>query len=228
MRRLILVLNGKGGVGKSFFSINLVQYLKDRGIAHASFDTDNENSTLKRFHSEAQFIDLAEPRQLDRVFEAKAPVVVVDARAASTDLFLDHFAEIDLMTVLGELKAQLTLAIPVNHEADSVAQVQHLVRWPVQYLIVRNAVHSPSFALYESLAVRKELLDQLGAHEIDLPRLQPWLVEALSSESRTITGAMKDPAFTLLDRQRLLAWQRRVYASLDGVQSFLLPEGGGA
>jgi CO dehydrogenase nickel-insertion accessory protein CooC1 len=52
MKRLILILNGKGGVGKSFFAVNYVQFLKDKGIAHVAIDSDNENSTLKRFHPE--------------------------------------------------------------------------------------------------------------------------------------------------------------------------------
>ena len=29
-KQLNLILNGKGGVGKSFFAINLVQYFKDK------------------------------------------------------------------------------------------------------------------------------------------------------------------------------------------------------
>ena len=33
MKRLDLILNGKGGVGKSFFAVNFVQYLKDKDIA---------------------------------------------------------------------------------------------------------------------------------------------------------------------------------------------------
>jgi hypothetical protein len=33
MKRLDLILNGKGGVGKSFFAVNFVQFLKDKGIA---------------------------------------------------------------------------------------------------------------------------------------------------------------------------------------------------
>ena len=45
-KHLFLVLNGKGGVGKSFFAVNFVQYLKDRGVPHVAIDTDNENSTL--------------------------------------------------------------------------------------------------------------------------------------------------------------------------------------
>ena len=31
-KQINLVINGKGGVGKSFFATNFVQYLKDRGI----------------------------------------------------------------------------------------------------------------------------------------------------------------------------------------------------
>ena len=33
MKRLDLILNGKGGVGKSFFAVNFIQFLKDKSIA---------------------------------------------------------------------------------------------------------------------------------------------------------------------------------------------------
>ena len=46
MKRLDLIINGKGGVGKSFFAVNFTQFLKDKGIAHVAIDSDNENSTL--------------------------------------------------------------------------------------------------------------------------------------------------------------------------------------
>ena len=82
MKRLDLIINGKGGVGKSFFAVNLVQFLKDKGIAHVAIDTDNENSTLKRFHADALCLDLANRRELDGIFGAleKANLVVVDFR----------------------------------------------------------------------------------------------------------------------------------------------------
>src|SRR5690349_3608004 len=127
-KRLDLVLNGKGGVGKSFFAVNLVQFLKDRKIPHIAIDSDNENSTLKRFHPDARFLDLASHRELDGLFAAleKTDLVVADCRATSTDLFLDYFAEIDLAGVLAAIGASLTLVMPVNHEMDSVDQVQRL------------------------------------------------------------------------------------------------------
>jgi cellulose biosynthesis protein BcsQ len=116
MKRLDLILNGKGGVGKSFFAVNLVQFLKDKGIAHVAIDSDNENSTLKRFHPDTRFLDLDNRRELDGIFTAleKASLVIMDCRAASTDLFIDYFAEIDLPAVLSAMGAALTLVMPVT------------------------------------------------------------------------------------------------------------------
>jgi len=228
MKRLDLILNGKGGVGKSFFAVNFVQFLKDRGIAHVAIDSDNENSTLKRFHPDTRFLDLNNRRELDGIFTAleKANLVVMDCRAASTDLFIDYFTEIDLPAVLSAMDAALTLVLPVNHESDSVDQIQRLAdQFGKQcgYVVVRNASHSDSFALFESSEVRAQLKDKLGGREIAMSRLQDWLVESLNAENLTITAATKHPAFSLLDRQRLQTWQRKLYAEIESITDSLLP-----
>jgi cellulose biosynthesis protein BcsQ len=228
MKRLDLILNGKGGVGKSFFAVNFVQFLKDKGIAHIAIDSDNENSTLKRFHPDTQFLDLDHRRAFDGIFGAleKANLVVMDCRAASTDLFIDYFAEIDLPAVLSALGTALTLVMPVNHESDSVDQIQRLADQfgkQCSYVVVRNAAHSDSFALFESSEMRAQLKDKLGGREIAMTRLQDWLVETLNGENLTITAATKHPAFSLLDRQRLQTWQRKLYTEIESVAGLLLP-----
>jgi len=48
-KQINLIINGKGGVGKSFFASNFVRYLRDCGIAHCAIDSDHENAILKRF-----------------------------------------------------------------------------------------------------------------------------------------------------------------------------------
>ena len=50
--------------------------------------------------------------------------MVVDCRAASTDLFIDFFNEIDLPAMLSAFDAKLTLVMPVNHESDSGTKAQ--------------------------------------------------------------------------------------------------------
>jgi len=228
-KRLDLILNGKGGVGKSFFAVNFVQYLKDKNILHTACDCDNENSTLKRFHGDAvDFLDLSQPRALDAMFRAfeKTDLVVVDCRAASSETFFDYFDQIDLRATLQTLSIALTLIMPVNHEADSLDQLQRITAKlgdACSYVVLRNEVHNDSFTFYEQSAVRKRLRKELGAKEITMKRLQPWLVEELSLKNMPITVAVKDGAFYLLDRQRLQTWQRKLYIEIESAAELLLP-----
>lgn len=228
--QLNLVINGKGGVGKSFFAVNFVQYLKDRQVPHLAFDTDNENSTLKRFHPDATFLNLGRPRDLDAMFHAleKHPLVVVDCRAASTGPLFDYFAEVAADEVLRHYNASLTLIMPVNHEADSVDQVQRIVDKfgsHARYVIIRNAVHTESFTLYDESEVRDRLMNQLQGCEIVMSRLQGWLVEALNMINLTPAVASRDARFSILDRQRLSIWQRHLYDQMNSAAELLLPGG---
>src|SRR6202012_4491109 len=122
------IINGKGGVGKSFFAVNFVQYLKDNGISHTAVDTDNENSTLKRFHPDSLFLDIEDPTEIDSIFATldKADLVVMDCRAASTDIFLDYFEEVRIFDLLKSFNATLNLIMPVNHEMDSLEQIKNI------------------------------------------------------------------------------------------------------
>jgi hypothetical protein len=202
-KQLNLILNGKGGVGKSFLAVNLVQFLKDKSIPFVACDSDNENSTLKRFHPDAEFINLAQSRSLDDMFRAleRTDLVIVDCRAASTDVFLRYFAAIDIAAVLRTLDARLTLLMPVNHEADSLDQVQRVVEATAdhaRFVIIRNQVHAESFTLYDQSQVRVRLLKKLEAREITMPRMEEWLVEGLNRINLTITSAAKHESFTSL------------------------------
>jgi hypothetical protein len=96
-KQINLIINGKGGVGKSFFATNFLQYLKDSGIEHRAIGSDHENSTLKRFHPEAEFINLEHRREIDRVFTTaeSSDLLVIDCRAASTGLFIEFFDEVE-------------------------------------------------------------------------------------------------------------------------------------
>jgi len=227
-KRIDTIINGKGGVGKSFFAVNLVQYLKDKSIPHVAFDTDNANSTLKRFHPEAAFLDIEDVREIDSIFIAldKADLVVVDCRAASTDIFLNYFEELQIFRLLEQAGALMTVVSPVNHETDSVEQIRTLserLNDKCNYLIVKNQALSERFGNYEQSKTRTRLIEQLGAREIHMAKLYDWLVADLNKNDLTITPAIQNESFTLFDRQRLANWQRRFYDELESVVDILLP-----
>jgi cellulose biosynthesis protein BcsQ len=228
-KRFNAVINGKGGVGKSFFAVNFVQYLKDHDIAHTAVDTDNENSTLKRFHPEALFLDIEDPTEIDSVFATldKTNLVVMDCRAASTDIFLDYFEEVRIFDLLKSFDASLNLIMPVNHETDSVEQIRSIserLNHNANYLIVKNEALSGRFANYETSTTRTRLVDELAAKEIIMPKLYDWLVADLNRHDSTISAAIKNPAFDFFNRQRLQNWQHGFYDELESVRDLLLPK----
>ena len=228
-KQINFVINGKGGVGKSFFATNFIQHLKDRSIPHHAFDTDHENSTLTRFQPETTFIDITQEREIDRIFTAaeKCDLLVVDCRAASTNLYLDYFASIGLSEVLRHIGARLTIISPVNHEADSLEQLRVLsdeLKDACRWIVVKNECHSTNFQLYDRSSIRMRILEELHGKEIGMPRLQDWLVATLNEHNLTVASAAKHPAITLMDRQRLKQWQSTVYAQFDSVSELLLPQ----
>jgi hypothetical protein len=223
------IINGKGGVGKSFFAVNFVQYLKDNNIAHIVVDTDNENSTLTRFHPEALFLDIEDQIEIDSIFATldKTDLVVMDCRAASTDIFLDYFEEVRIFDLFKSVGATLNLIMPVNHETDSVEQIRSIserLNHNAQYLIVKNNALSERFANYESSATRTRLRDELGAKEIVMPKLYDWLVADLNRINLSISAAIKHSAFDFFNRQRLQNWQHGFYDELESMRDMLLPQ----
>jgi hypothetical protein len=67
------------------------------------------------------------------------------------------------------------------------------------------------------------LLKKLEAKEITMPRMEDWLVEGLNRVNLTITVAAKHESFYLLDRQRLVTWQRRLYEQIESAADLFLP-----
>lgn len=228
-KQINLIINGKGGVGKSFFATNFVQYLKDCGIAHCAIDSDHENSTLKRFHPQSEFINLEHRREIDRVFTTAetSDLLVTDCRAASTDLFIDFFDEVNFAEVLRSLRARLTVICPVNHEADSVEQLRTLsdaLHDRCAWVVVKNEAHSDAFKIYDGSKTRRHVVDELRGREITMPRMYDWLVTALNEHNSPVTVALTHPGFNLLDRQRLKHWQTGFYRQLYRAADLLLAD----
>ena len=229
-KRFNAIINGKGGVGKSFFAVNFVQFLKDKDIPHIAVDTDNENSTLKRFHPEAVFLDIEDMTEIDSIFATldKADLVVMDCRAASTDIFLDYFQEVRIFDLFKQVGASLNLIMPVNHEMDSLEQIRNVsdqLNGNARYLIVKNQALTEKFVNYDRSSTRTRLLKELGAKEIVMPKLYDWIVADVNRMNLPVSvAAGKDSAFDFFNRGRLQNWQHKFYDELESVREMLLPQ----
>lgn len=107
-----LILQGKGGVGKTFISSMLTQYLQSKEDTVIAFDTDSVNPTFSQYTSlGVRRIDLMDgskinERNLDSLIEAflteEASSIVVDNGASSFVPFSNYLVENEVVEMLKE------------------------------------------------------------------------------------------------------------------------------
>lgn len=118
-----LILQGKGGVGKSFIASLIVQYLRDKGRTLLAVDTDPVNSTLVGYkalgavRAEIMEGDTISLHAFDALVEkilAHDGDVVVDNGASSFVPLTSYIAQNDLMGVLAEHGRRVVIHVVVT------------------------------------------------------------------------------------------------------------------
>ncbi|MBE2203604.1 MAG: hypothetical protein IAE94_04645 [Chthoniobacterales bacterium] len=226
-KRLILTAIDKGGVGKSFFCVRLIEWLREVHRSFIAFDPDFNNSTLTRFYPEAQFLNIGHSENLDLIVEAldSTDVVLVDGVGAQQRVFLDWMEETDLLKVKASLGLSVTLVLILEEDKDTVFQAGEVARRvgsQAEWLVVKNYKQSQSLRIYQNSRAREDLL-RIGAREIDLQKLSEHLTTILQLNSWTIPQALASNTLNLLDRQRLVEYSRELNRQLFDIQSILLP-----
>ncbi len=226
-KRLILLAIDKGGVGKSFFCVRLIEWFQQEHRPFVAFDPDYNNSTLTRFYKESHFLNIGHSENLDLIVEAldASDVVLVDGVGAQQRIFLDWMEETDLLRVKKSLGLSVTLVLIIEEDKDTVFQAGDVVRRvgsEADWLVVKNYKQSQNLRIYQNSRAREELL-RVGACEIDLPKLPEHLTSILQMNSWTIPQALDSQSLNLLDRQRLVEYSRTVNRQLSAVHPILLP-----
>ncbi len=224
--RLVLVAIDKGGVGKSFFCIQLISWLRHRNIPYTAYDPDHANSSLSRFIRDAIFVNARHSENLDVMVDrlAETPVVVLDGMVGRQGLVFDWMDETNLCEIGQQEGFAVTMVLVVEDDKDAVHQAGEAVKRlgsTVDWLVVRNHKVNSKFRIYEGSMARASLL-QHGAREMDLQKLDGHLNEILQRQSMTIDEAIDSGDLYLIDRQRLLEYQRHLHNTLDTVAAVLL------
>jgi hypothetical protein len=118
MSTIHIMLQGKGGVGKSLASALLVQFLEARGIAYKGFDTDPVNGTFSQFRGlDVERVDIMEgtgvnERHFDGLIETLVEFtgdVVVDNGATSFLAMSNYLKENHVIPLLAENGKQVLI-----------------------------------------------------------------------------------------------------------------------
>lgn len=228
IRRLLVNATCKGGVGKSFFLINLADWLGEVQQSYAYFDSDFCNGTLTRFFPDSRFLSLQNEAEATReLFEAleQNEVVGWDAVNPAQQYLPDWIDSFLLSEDRPHVPFRTTVVLMIEEDKDTVFQAGETARRlgaKVDWLVVKNLKTCSTTEIYDGSKARQEL-QRLGAVEITMERV-PWsLLATIQRTSRPLSVLVEDENLPFLERQRLRAFQRRFFDQLETAKTLLLP-----
>lgn len=220
--RLYYVGGGKGGVGKSFMSIALTDYLtqcKRKKIMLLETDTSNpdvgktfskdENVEVEKFHLDdvdgwIELVNLCDKTDKD---------VVVNSAARSNESIAKFSGT--LTESLSELKRELLTFWVINRQRDSVELLKKYMEVVTvgSLHVVRNTYYGDpqKFEMFNNSKLRAEA-EQRGV-TMDFPDLADRVADDLYSKRLTVAAALE--ALPLGSRAELKRWRSFIWKALD-------------
>jgi len=235
MSNVHIVLQGKGGVGKSLAASMLAQFLTSRGETPLCIDTDPTNATFAGFKAlNVRKLALLEdgdinPRNFDAMMELIAgskEAVVVDSGASTYNPLSAYMFDNGVPEVIADLGHKPVLhTIVVGGQAlvDTLAgfaSVAEAFPAPAAIVVWLNPYHGPiehEGKSFEQLKAYKDLKDRVAAI-VTLPDLKRETfgadVQEMLAERKTLDEAMANAALPLMQRHRLGRVRDAVFGEL--------------
>lgn len=237
MKRVHFILQGKGGVGKSFVSSLITQFLLDRGDAVMAIDTDPNNATLTSIRAiNATFLELfdAENKLNERNFDKLMEIImtnedksfVVDNGATSFLPLINYISENQVFEMLAA-KFEVLLHVPITGgqaQEDTIDGFVHLMEkyTNVKFVIWVNEYHGKiqdsDGNSFEGMEVYKKHKKQIMAIVYIREQNEKTFgqdLEEMTKANLTFAEINTDPRFNLMAKQRLKIFKDNVYNQLD-------------
>ena len=223
MGTLHFVGGEKGGVGKSFFSRLLAQYLIDSQTPFVGFDSDSSHRTFSRFYGEfASPLTIDDETSLDQIIdtleESPATNIVVDLAAQTANKLQRWIKDCDLFGIMQELNVRIYFWHVMDDGADSMLVLQNLLDSlpPQRYqlIVVQNYGRGNAFELFEASDTCIQARSQ-HAKFLRLAKLQESLAQKIDFKHFSFWAAANNKDFMkTVDRHRVKTWLNFSYTQI--------------
>ena len=242
MAKIHMILQGKGGVGKSFISSTLAQYKVAKGRSPLCIDTDPVNATFygfKRLNVRQINVmnnDEIDPRKFDDLIEliAKAESDVIIDNGASTFVPMSHYLISNqipaLLLNMGHELVIHTVITGSQALLDTLnGFVQLIKQFPREALFVvwLNPYWGEVTMSGKQFEEMKAYLDNKSRVSaiIRIPNYKPEtfgkdLSETLQSKS-TFDEALENSTLPVMVRQRLMIIRKQLFTNIESVAAVL-------
>ena len=231
-----MVLQGKGGVGKSFVAALMAQFLQDRGGDPLCIDTDPVNATFAGYSAfGVHAIDLMEgreinPRRFDLLVEkisnaAPDQHVIIDNGASSFLPLADYMISYDVPGLLKEMGHEICLHSVITGGQGQDDTLQGLLELLKNFSLPIAVWLNPFCGRIEKDGKRFTEMKLYHQHKqrfagiVEIPEFNAKTtgldLSDLLKTKRPFREAIADPSILLMSRQRLKMAQRELYAQVE-------------
>jgi len=232
MANIHFIINGKGGIGKSFISSLLCQYLNNKGETIIAIDTDPNNTTLFNMKAlKAKFLQLIDQdgkfdvRAFDKiielVFEKKATNYLIDSGATTFIPLVDYLRENEAIEYLKSQEMDVYMHIPIvggQAKDDTILGLVQLVdAFDCKFVVWANEYHG-ALSDFENTEQYKSIKDKIMAiiylSSLSKDTFGKDLFE-LTSKNLTFDEALQDKSFSLMSKQRLKIFRDKAFKQIE-------------
>lgn len=232
------ILQGKGGVGKSFVAVNLAQYISSLGIVPICFDTDQVNTTFAHYKglnvnliSVMDNSNMIDPKKFDKLMEELltcSGTFVIDTGSNTFLNLLAYIVENDVIKLLKEhgytvyfhtVVAGGPDLLDTSSGFDSIALGVNtpIVLWLNEHF---GQLKTDDDKEFNETKVYKRHQDKLaGVVMLHSRNKLTFGQDILKMNTKRITAreVMESADFSIMEKQRIKTVVRDVFAQLDTV-----------
>lgn len=239
MKKAHFILQGKGGVGKSFISSLIAQFLIERGDSVSCIDTDPNNSTFSSIKAiDAAFLELFDAdsklneRNFDKLIETMLTTddadFVIDNGATSFLPLIDYISENHVFEMLAD-KYEIYIHVPVTGgqgQGDTINGFVSLIeKYPsCNFVVWLNEYHGAikddegnGFEGMETYKKNKKAirgLVRIGSQNVKTFGRD---IEEMTKANLTFAEVGNDARFNLMAKQRLKIFKESIFNTLPTI-----------
>lgn len=240
MKRLVVILGGKGGTGKTTFCRLLVDSLYINDIDYLAFDADTENPELYEYYKEVgtgvellEFLEVSEAKKLFTQLRELAPeVAVLDMPGASGRKTREIINKFGLFRIAKDLGYRVTICTVLNLGYEVIASLSAMREFcedNVDYVVVKNLTWDKGlgFLRWDNSNTRKTIAE-LNGIEIEMPELDTSAFDVLREKGLAYSLAVEENGVpygdyllisSFLDRARVEVQKAGIYFGLQSTET---------
>lgn len=211
MKRIVMILGGKGGTGKTAFTRLLLDVMHNKSINYLAYDADTENPELYEYYQNfgsgvrlLNFLEVAEAKRFFTEIKASSPdSIIVDMPGASSNKTREIISKFGLFKIAGDLGYRVTLVTVLNLGYSVITSLKTMAEFcgaQADYVIVKNLCwdKGSGFQRWDQ-SKTSAAISELKGIEIEMPELDYSTFDTLTEKGLPYSAATEENGFPFGD-----------------------------